>query len=276
MKNLKKLTDLKTRGITGTLFISIVILALYFGAATAIPLFTLIIAIGIYEFYQLASKLNTNPQKFGIILGIASFLLVSAVTALQLDNIWFLTLISIGIAPYIIELYRKTNTAFANIAYTISGIFYMVFPFTFLLLLAYSTDGNNYNFHIPLAFFFLLWANDTGAYLVGVSIGKHRLFERLSPKKSWEGFFGGVIITAIIAWVISNFYTDFNVLHWIIIGVIISIFATLGDLSESLIKRNADVKDSGSILPGHGGILDRFDGVTLSAPLVYIYVHLFI
>jgi phosphatidate cytidylyltransferase len=125
-----------------------------------------------------------------------------------------------------------------------------------------------------MGFFFILWANDSFAYLTGVSIGKHRLFERISPKKSWEGSIGGFVSGLLTAWVISIFFKEFDLINWIVIAAIIMIFGTFGDLVESLFKRSLKVKDSGNILPGHGGLLDRFDAVFLAAPAVFVYLIL--
>ena len=128
---------------------------------------------------------------------------------------------------------------------------------------------------IIIGFFILIWANDTGAYLAGISLGRHRLMERISPKKSWEGFFGGVIAAALIAWLLSGWLGVVNIFQWIVISLIISVVGTYGDLVESMLKRSAGVKDSGTIMPGHGGFLDRFDSTVISFPLVFLFISLF-
>ena len=120
----------------------------------------------------------------------------------------------------------------------------------------------------------MLWANDTGAYLFGMKFGKRKLFERHSPKKSWEGFFGGMFTSLIVAFVISHFFVELDTLVWAGMAILISSFGTLGDLVESMLKRSLDAKDSGSFLPGHGGFLDRFDGLLIAAPVVYVYLYL--
>src|ERR1035437_3005527 len=120
----------------------------------------------------------------------------------------------------------------------------------------------------------MLWAHDTGAYLFGIKFGKTPLFERHSPKKTWEGLMGGMGISLLVSLILSYFYAELSALHWAVISIIISVFGTYGDLVESMLKRSMDKKDSGSILPGHGGLLDRFDGLLLSAPLAYIYLYL--
>lgn len=127
---------------------------------------------------------------------------------------------------------------------------------------------------IPVGFFLLLWTNDTGAYLVGSLIGKHRLFERISPKKSWEGFFGGLMLTLLVARLFSGWLGVADAGGWMIIAGIIAIAGTAGDLIESMLKRSLGLKDSGTVMPGHGGFLDRFDSVVVSFPLVYLYIAL--
>ncbi len=128
---------------------------------------------------------------------------------------------------------------------------------------------------IIIGFLLLLWANDTGAYLTGITLGRHRLMERISPKKSWEGFFGGLVISVVAAWLLSGWLGVVGTSGWIIISIIISIAGTYGDLTESMLKRSMGVKDSGSVMPGHGGFLDRFDSALISFPLVYLFISIF-
>jgi phosphatidate cytidylyltransferase len=127
---------------------------------------------------------------------------------------------------------------------------------------------------IIIGFFLLIWANDTGAYLAGVTMGRHKLFERISPKKTWEGFIGGMIIAAAVAWLLSGWLGIVSSGQWVFIALIITISGTYGDLVESMLKRSTGVKDSGTILPGHGGFLDRFDSAMVAFPLVYLFIAL--
>lgn len=176
---------------------------------------------------------------------------------------------------FIIELYQREQLPFDQIAKLILGYAYVIIPFAMFTGLGYIVSGE-YNFEIPLGFLFLIWANDSGAYVFGITLGKNRLFERISPKKSWEGFFGGMIIAGITAYFISQYFQSISTQHWIALSIIIVIFGTLGDLIESMLKRSKDIKDSGTILPGHGGVLDRFDALLIAAPMVYAYLHLFL
>jgi phosphatidate cytidylyltransferase len=138
------------------------------------------------------------------------------------------------------------------------------------LLLSLPNFINPAKYEIVLALFIMIWCNDTFAYLVGKSIGKHKLLESVSPKKTIEGFIGGIVFTLVASVIISRFYTFFNVTLWIVSALIISVFGTLGDLVESKFKREASIKDSGNIMPGHGGILDRLDSVIFVIPFLYL------
>ncbi len=169
----------------------------------------------------------------------------------------------------IVELYAKKKNPIHNWAYFIIGQVLIALPFSLLNFILYI---NAWQPIILLAVFATIWLNDTGAYLVGITMGKHRLFERISPKKSWEGFAGGAIAALISGYVFSLFLPQMNLLNWLIFSEIIVVFGTFGDLLESLLKRTIEVKDSGNVIPGHGGLLDRFDSMLLAAPVIFIYL----
>jgi phosphatidate cytidylyltransferase len=176
----------------------------------------------------------------------------------------------------VIELYRKKERPFGNIAFAIFGVVYISLPFAFLNYLAvYNPLGIHlaYNPWLVMGFFILIWTNDTGAYLAGRAFGKNKLFERISPKKTWEGAIGGLLLTLVAAFLLNKYSSLLNITHWMIIATIIVVFGNLGDLTESLFKRSVNIKDSGSILPGHGGLLDRFDAVLIAAPMVFTYLY---
>lgn len=270
------MSNFLTRTITGAVYVTVLIGSTLLYPPIAFALLILVlIAIGLHEFYKLF-KVHYQPN---IILGITSGLLLFAgvffysVGELQNLNV-FLALLPIVSALFIVELYRKKENPFQNIALTFLGIIYIALPFSLLYLLGFNElSFKGFNPQIILGFFFLLWTSDTGAYLVGISIGRHPFFPRISPKKSWEGFIGGVIFTLLISLFISKYFTVLTQTDWLVIASIIAVFGAIGDLVESLLKRSLGVKDSGNILPGHGGILDRFDSVIFAAPLIYVYLN---
>lgn len=267
-----------TRTITGCLFVAAIIAGIYFNEIIAIVLFSLIVLLGVDEFFGLVKKSKeVKPIRFwGTICAVALFLTSSLIIIEKITLKMAIIPFAMLFLTFFIELFRKNQNPFYNISYTIIGSFYIAIPFTMLFHLGYYNNGftNEYNYQVILGFFFLLWTSDTGAYLSGKFLGKHKLFERISPKKTWEGSIGSLVFTSIIAYVISLYYSNLSLVNWIVIGVLIVVFGGLGDLVESMLKRSLKVKDSGNILPGHGGILDRFDGLLLSIPFVYTYLLL--
>jgi len=266
---------MKTRAITGFFFVVVMLAAFFCGAYVFLGFFSLLSLLCLFEFYGLIKTTGIYPQQ---LLGLLIGLIICACSASYWLNASFIgyfsmLIIPLGVAVFFAELYRKSEKPFHQIAYTFLGLFYTLMPFVFFMALGFFQG--NFNFHLPLGFILLLWTNDTFAYLFGRKFGKTKLFERHSPKKTWEGFIGGIIATALIAFLISHYFQEISAIHWIIVALIISIFGTMSDLVESMLKRSINVKDSGIILPGHGGLLDRFDGLLLAAPLVFIYLYLF-
>jgi len=253
------------------------------GSAPFAGIFSIIVIFTTREFYLLMKQKNYNPQVFGgivasVVLFLSTYQVLSGNSHKVLLSVNILSLFSI----FIFELFRNKKQPLKNILVTIGGVIYVGLPFALLNLIAFlpidSVIGN-YNKYILLGFFIILWANDTGAYVVGSLIGKNRLFERISPKKSWEGSIGGAFFAVGFAILLYYFTGLETVIFWVIFALSIVVFGTLGDLVESLIKRDLGVKDSGSILPGHGGFLDRFDAVLMAAPfasLSLIIVKIFL
>jgi phosphatidate cytidylyltransferase len=191
-------------------------------------------------------------------------------------SLWFLVMLFLLIK----ELYNKQDNPINTLAYTFFGQIYIGLSMMFLARMGFSgnaAEDSNYSPVFLMSFFVLIWSCDTGAYMVGSTLGKHRMFERLSPKKSWEGFFGGLLFTVIAAIIISMLFPGYlSLSKWIIFALITVAFDTWGDLVESMIKRSLKVKDSGNMIPGHGGILDRLDSCLLAAPAVVIYLMFFL
>jgi phosphatidate cytidylyltransferase len=261
------------RTLTGAIFLVVMVGGIIWNFYSLAVLFFVIAMLGLDEFYRLLIKSGHEPnRKLGLLCGGTIFIVVAISKLIGEQPALYLSFVLIS-CIFFAELYRNKQNPFQNIAYTIIGIVYTVVPFALWVsfLKNYSSD---YNPHVLLGFFFLLWTNDTGAYLVGISIGKHKLWERISPKKTWEGFFGGLVLSVAVGYVISLFYPELHYILWMVMAVIVSCAGTMGDLVESAFKRSIDAKDSGSILPGHGGILDRFDGVFLSTPFVLVLLQL--
>jgi len=175
----------------------------------------------------------------------------------------------------VFELYNPVKPNWQRIGSVYSAIVFVVVPFGLMNALFFNKATNGFKTGILIGLFIIMWSNDIFAYLIGSKFGKNRLFEKHSPKKSWEGSIGGFIFALIAAYVLSIFYNQLSSINWLILGAIIAISGTFGDLAESLLKRNAGVKDSGNLFPGHGGVLDRFDAVLFATPFVFVYLNLF-
>lgn len=237
-----------------------------------------------YEYYLMIRNTGVKLQIIpGMITGASAYVLSTLIAAEILHLKFALLLIPCIILIMIIGLYRQEDKPFDSLAHTLFPIIYITVPFSLFPFSAFSHVGldsllphgiTEFSPGIVVGFFILLWTNDTGAYLIGIALGRHRLMERISPKKSWEGFFGGLILAAVIAWLLSGWFGVVDKTKWIIISIIISIAGTYGDLVESMLKRSIGVKDSGTIMPGHGGFLDRFDSAILSFPLVFLFTIL--
>ncbi len=265
------------RTISGSLFAIAILGSIILGRISFLIIFLALTIATMMEFYRFAYKARIRPQYlYALILGTIIFVMNYLFAIGKLGNYIFLGIIPLIISVFIIELFRNHNRPMHNIAFTLLGLLYVAFPFSLLnyFALSYSSYRIGYQTHILIGYFILLWANDTGAYAFGMSIGRNRLYPKISPKKSWEGLIGGFFTTALIAWIISLFFTNISLFHWMTIGLITAVMSVFGDLVESMFKRSIELKDSGKFLPGHGGLLDRFDGMLLSVPVVFVYLEM--
>ena len=274
------------RTASGAVMLIVVLGAMLLSKWSFMALMTAIAIGGMWEFYRFAEKAGYNPMKvLGIFTGI--MLLCTGVAAMLFFDLGgdsasapllliaaASTLVLIVPLMFICELYRKSATPIANIATSLLGALYVAFPMALLLIVPMLLGVGKWNPWIMIFYIFIIWANDVFAYLFGITLGRHRLFERISPKKSWEGFFGGLLGAMAMGWVAATIL-EASVPMWVGLALVAAISGVFGDLVESLMKRSVDVKDSGNIIPGHGGWLDRFDALILSAPFVFIYACLY-
>lgn len=272
------MNNLVERTLTSIIFVIVLLGSIIQSEFASSILFFVIILLCQREFYNFFKPTEIKPQKMvGIIGGLSFFIISLLASQARLESETLFSIIPLIFTIFIIELYRNRPQPIPNIAFTILGIIYIAVPITLLHDLAYYKDysfGREYNYDILIGYFFVLWANDTGAYLIGRKWGKHKLFPRISPKKTWEGSIGGVVLGLAVGYLNSIIFPEFNLAVWLGIAAIVVVFGSLGDLVESLFKRSLDIKDSGKLLPGHGGVLDRFDGIFISAPMVYAFLRI--
>lgn len=276
-----KLKNLLVRAVSGIGLIVVVLGGIVWSQWTLFAVLALMLVGGMIEFYNLSSKQGIEPQRgLGLLMGVLLLVLNFAIVSNDVINVLLAhqPLYLCGLAMllllvpliFICELYRKQPNPAANIGATLMGAFYVALPLSLILYMP-IIGSEQWNAWVVVAYIATVWSNDVFAYLVGMSIGRHRLFERLSPKKSWEGFFGG-LAGAIAAGIVAAHLLGGSMVAWGGLALVASVTAVLGDLAESMFKRAADVKDSGAVIPGHGGVLDRFDALFLSAPFVFVYM----
>jgi phosphatidate cytidylyltransferase len=264
------------RTITGIIYVIILAAGIFLHPFAFAFVFAGITAIGLAEFYNLATTEQIRPWKFtgifsGVALFIANFLYASGYIQLTI----LISLILILFVIFFLGLFRWKEHIVLNIGVTYLGILYIAFPVSLLSYLCYpGKESSHFTYEILLGYLVIIWLYDTGAYITGSLIGKHKIMEKVSPGKTWEGFAGGLIIATGIALILAGIFKTITRADWLIITLITVITGTLGDLFESGIKRNALIKDSGRLLPGHGGILDRIDSILLSVPFVLLYLLL--
>ena len=273
--------NLIIRVLTGAIFAIVLISSICLHPLAFLSLFSVITALTIWEFSGLIKGYeNTKIQRIlnmigGVYLFVATFAYANELT----DGKIFLPYLLFLILTMIAELYYKALNPINNWAYTLFAQLYVAGCFSMLNFIGAepNTPGEiNYSPLMIMAIFIFVWLSDTGAYFIGSMIGKRRLFERISPKKSWEGFFGGLFVALASSQALAWYAPEIGKLTWLGLALIVVLFGTWGALIESLLNRTIGVKESGNILPGHGGMLDRFDSVMLAAPASYIYIELFI
>ena len=279
-----KMKNFITRAITGVLFVAIMV-AGFMQPLTMILLFALITGLALWEYTGLVNQVeNVTVNRFiSTVAGVYFFIAVAGINSGYIQtNAVFVPYLLTVVYLFISELYARNTNAINDWAYTMLGQMYIALPLAMINVLAFrqSSDGlSTYNFLLPLSVFVFLWINDTGAYCTGSLIGRHKLFPRISPGKTWEGSVGGGMLVVAVAAVIGYWdnrlmgMAGLSVAAWMGLGLVIVVFGTWGGLVESLFKRTLGVKDSGRMLPGHGGMLDRFDSSLMAIPAAVIYLY---
>ena len=263
--------NLIVRAISGSILVIILVSGILFSPLTSFIVLSVVGFGSLVELGLLMRRSGTNilyPYMLATGIVVLAIQAVGIFTMQPLSLLYksFLVFIMLFIVRSFIELYRKQDRPFKSIAYEMFALFYTLMP---IVLLNFIEDR-----YYVLLLFLIVWTNDIGAYVFGSMFGKHRLFERISPKKSWEGFFGGVIAATVLSTLVGHFWFREPYLFWLAIGVVTSLAGVAGDLFESLFKRSIQVKDSGKAIPGHGGFLDRFDAMLFAAPVFYIMLYI--
>lgn len=265
----------------GTLYILFILLGVLGGRFSFVAIFGTILGISLFEFYRMMEKDTSHAisKIFNIVMGVVIFFSVF----LYLEEISLIAL-PISVLLYLLILissaiFIKRQDILHGIIYSGFGQMYVTMPMSLLLFMSYFFPGEmggvGYHYAPVLAIFVFIWVNDTAAYFFGSLLGKRKLMEHISPKKTVEGFVAGILFTVIASLVFARFYSEYSVVFWIGSAVVIAIFGTMGDLFESLIKRTSSVKDSGNLIPGHGGILDRIDSLLIAIPAIYLYFTIY-
>jgi phosphatidate cytidylyltransferase len=268
------------RAISGAVYVILLLASILYSTESFLILFGIFLIISLFEFCNLIKVNKLIP----VITGATIYLFITFfsnydrsknVDIPTLDNILLATTLLISI-KCIFFLFDNKNQEINNLSKYLYLLGYITLPFVFITKISFGI--NAYNPKIVIGLFILIWTNDTFAYIVGKSIGKHKLFEKISPKKTIEGFLGGLIFAIFAGYLISSYlikpsaqFSDKSILIWMIIAAIVGVIGTVGDLIESKFKRIAGVKDSGKIMPGHGGVLDRLDSVIFVAPFIFLF-----
>lgn len=281
-----KMKNLITRTITGVIFVTAVVTC-FMRPEAMMFLFALVTGLTIWEFTGIVNDIDgVQTNRFlATVAGVYLFLSMAGFCAGIVPSAVFIPYLLTVVYMFISELYTKAPNPINNWAYTMLSQMYIALPISMINVLAFRSIGDvvMYNYLLPLSVFIFLWTNDTGAYLSGSLLGKHKLFPRVSPGKSWEGSIGGGLLVLLVAAGVGMYENSamhqvnpalvMSVPQWMGLGLVVVFFGTWGDLVESLFKRTIGIKDSGNILPGHGGMLDRFDSSLMAMPAAVIYLY---
>ncbi|HTA61251.1 MAG TPA: phosphatidate cytidylyltransferase [Bacteroidia bacterium] len=270
-----------TRATTALVFVALLLGCIWYNYLSFILFFSVVSFIGLYEFFKLSENLNAYPSKtVGYALNLLAIVITIWYPFIQMPNylkVLPYLFVVVCFFLFILELFSETSSL-QNIAYLLLSLLYVTAPCCMLISMAlhfdYTEVRNVFQPQRIIGMIFFIWLNDTGAYFIGSFFGKHKLYEKISPNKTWEGTLGGIAFCIGLSFVVASIFPQLAQIHWIAISIIVAVFGTLGDLVESMLKRMAGVKDSGSLMPGHGGVLDRFDSLFFATPFVFCYLAL--
>ena len=259
-----KLPSLLKRSISGAVFVALVVAAIFSGPWATALLFAPVTLLGLHEFYRLADGADSRPRWWGIMAGVVVYGLVFLASNdfLPSEALWFIALLVL--IAWSSDMLALNPMPLDQSPVVLGGWVYVSVPFG--LIAALATLSGEWDPWMVLGFLLVLWANDTGAYLVGSLIGRTKLLKEVSPGKTWEGLAGGLVLSVVVAWLLARNLPFPTFDGWLLMAACVGVFGNIGDLYESYLKRSAGVKDSGKIMPGHGGVLDRFDGLLFSLP----------
>ena len=267
------LTNLQQRVIAGFSGVGVMLAGVLAGDWGFLLIFFILCFFALLEFYKLLNSDGYRiPAFYGTFAGISLYVLTFLVIKGILLPAYLLLLFPMMSGIFLIQLYRREENPFTHIALTFLGIFYIAVPCSLLAVSAFLKGS--YSWQVVVGILLLVWANDTGAYFAGKAFGRNKLFARISPKKTWEGSTGGLLLALLIALIESYFFKDLESWHWLCLSLIIVVCGTYGDLVESMFKRSIEIKDSGSSIPGHGGFLDRFDSLLFAIPFITAFLKL--
>jgi len=267
--------NLSSRVLSGIIFVSVLIFSILFSKISFIILFYILMILCLFEFVRMIQLKSVFPYIIGTLLFIFSNILnvedVPSKTIFEYVGVVLFLTIFISFASILLA---KKEEVISHLGKIFLSIIYIVVPFSLMVQIPFLNASFNYVNTTILGVFILIWTNDSFAFLIGSNFGKHKLFKRISPNKTIEGFIGGMIFTFIVSIILTKQFTALSQVEWLVIAGIVSTFGVLGDLIESMFKRQAGVKDSSNLIPGHGGFLDRFDSVIFAAPFIFIYLQL--
>ena len=268
------MNTVKQRIVSGFIYVSLIVGCILAGRFPFMILFTMLTIFSLLEFYRVSLKSRVKAHfVLGAVTGAIMFLTNFLFACDYTNSNIFLFYLPFLLSFYFVEIYKKGRTSISNLAYTIFGLIYIAVPFSLLNYMAFPHSDGVYHREIVLGIFILIWSSDTGAFIFGTTFGRHKLMPVLSPKKTWEGFIGGVVFTIFVSLILSQYYIGMQKTHWVVCAILSSVVGTYGDLAESMFKRSIQIKDTGNIMPGHGGLLDRFDSFLLASPAVFFYLH---